>query len=230
MNSAAEVNRELTRLDAELRAGGIDRSMFRSKRRKLLLDFEERQTTTTPGVLTGNEVTLVDPPAGLPLHLPASAPAPAPSAPPPEANTPTRSPALGIAVLLIGVLVVLALASWWVFKPKSAVATTPAVGAPASAPAAAAPIAGAETPQSVASVLLATEWTDADVNGFLQHWRQLSPEAIRSATEDSRIWLLRGETGRRLREAREAESVEHSAELQVRVHQLEQLQATIRSP
>jgi hypothetical protein len=227
MNSATEVNRELTRLDVELRAGGIDRSMFRSKRRKLLLDFEERQTTTTPGVLTGNEVTLVDPPAEMPLHLPASTPEAASSRSTPPGTTPTRRPALGIAVLVIGILVVLALVGWWALKPKPTVATT---GAPAPTSVAAPPIAGADTPQSIASALLATEWTDADVSDFLQHWRQLSPEAIKSATEDSRIWLLRGETGRRLREAREAESVEHSAELQVRVHQLEQLQETIRSP
>lgn len=225
MSGVSDVNRELTRLDAELRAGGIDRSTFRSKRRKLLLDFEERQTTTTPGALTGNEVTLVDAPIDLPFALPSVEPAPAKTA-----STRRGSPAIGIAALAIGAIVVLALGAWWMFKPRPESVAVPSAPPSASPALGSEPMAGPETPQLVASALLDTEWTDADVADFLQRWGQLSPEAIASATEDSRIWLLRGETDRRLREAREAESVEHSAQVLVRVKQLEQLQAAIRSP
>jgi len=228
MTSANEVNRELTRLDAELRSGGIDRAGFRALRRKLLLDFEERQTTTTPGMLTGNEVTILDAPEELPL--PAQAP---PARPAPgkngtaDATTQRRPSALVLAASAIGVLVVLAIAAWWMFfRPTS---SSPLSNPMAAAAPAAAPLAGAETPLAIASDLLSTEWTDGDVATFLQRWAQLPPAAVAAVGEDSRIWLLRGETDRRLRDAREAESVDQSSDLQARVQRLEQVQAAIRS-
>lgn len=227
MTTAAHVNRELMRLDAELRAGGIDRGTFRSRRRKLLLDFEERQATTTPGSLTGNETTLVDPPGEMPLYLPPITPVPERDEPKVEER---GKPAAGIAMIAIGAVVVLGLGAWWVLKPTGETSALPAMPAAAAPAPGAAPIAGAESPQSVAAALLATEWTDADIAEFLRAWGGLSADSISAATEDSRIWLLRGETGRRLREAREAESVADSAELQSRVQRLEQVQAAIRSP
>lgn len=230
MTNAAKVNRELMRLDSELRAGSIDRGTFRSRRRKLLLDFEERQATTTPGALASSETTLVDPPGEMPLYLPPIAAAPEREEAEPEKRG--GKPAAGIAMIAIGAVVLLGLAAWWMFKPESelpVVVAAPATAAPAPAPGAA-PIAGADSPQSVASALLATEWTEADIAEFLRSWSTLAPESIVAATEDSRIWLLRGETGRRLRESREAQSIEGSAELHTRVQQLERVQAAIRSP
>lgn len=222
MTSANEVNRELMRLDAELRSGAIDRAGFRAVRRKLLLDFEERQTTTMPGVLTGNEVTILDAPDELPL--PAQAPLARPA--PAVDGTQRRPSALVLVASAIGILVVLAIAAWWMFVRPASHSTRSSMAAVAPA---AAPVAGAESPLAVASDLLSTEWTDGDVATFLQRWTQLPPAAIDAVSEDSRIWLLRGETDRRLRDAREVESVEQSADLQARVQRLEQVQAAIRS-
>lgn len=232
MNSVDKVNRELARLDCELRAGGIDRESFRAQRRQLLLDFEERETTTQPaaGLVTGTgrEPTLVDQPID-----PAPFVFPAPTAEPERTQTTapkkTRSVA-GIAISAIGVVVVLALAGWWFARPKP---EAPAVLMPpptAAGPETTPTFVGAYTPQSLAAALTESEWTSADVAEFLKRWELLSPEAIAAATEDSRIWLLRGETGRRLREARETASLDQSEESRTRVQQLELVQKAVGTP
>ncbi len=230
MNSVDKVNRELARLDCELRAGGIDRASFRAQRRQLLLDFEERETTTQPaaGLVTGTglEPTLVDQPID-----PAPFAFPGPTAEPErtQATAPkkTRSVA-GFAISAIGVVVVLALAGWWFARPKPdapAVIMPPAAG-PETTPT----FVGAYTPQSLAAALTESAWTSADVAEFLKRWELLSPEAIAAATEDSRIWLLRGETGRRLREARETASLDESEISRTRVEQLERVQMAVGTP
>lgn len=232
MNSADKVNRELARLDSELRAGGIDRASFRAQRRRLLLDYEERETTTQPAAVTpsgtgmGSETTLVDPPVEVVPFVP---PEPAPAAARGDVP-PSKKSAAGIVVYAIGAILVLALAGWWFTRPKSdaparlpSLATSTGATAPAS-------IAGADTPQSLAAALTVSTWTDADVTEFLARWKQLSPEAIQAASEDSRVWLLRGETGRRLREARETESIEQSSDARARVEQLEMVQNAIGTP
>ena len=235
MNSVDKVNRELARLDTELRAGGIDRATFRAQRRQLLIDFEERETTTQPSAVTPEPVPgaqaepVVD--ADADLFLPEPAPRmptrDAPAAPAPKKE---KKPIAGIVLYVLGALVVAGLAAWWVLRPKSdapaALPPTPAAaGTPASAP-----IAAATTPQSLAHALIESQWSDEDLARFLDGWRQLPPEAIQAASEDSRIWLRRGETGRRLREAREVESLEPSAELRSRVEQLELVQSAVGTP
>lgn len=217
MSNADRVNRELSRLDTELRAGGIDRATFRAHRRRILLDFEERQTTTTPGAAAGSSDT-TEPGAPEPSVIPS-----APIA------TARKRPALGIAALGIGALVVALVVGWWMARSRTDDGATGA-GAPVVAAGKTPATAGAGSPQEVASFLLGTEWTDADVAEFLRRWSELTPESIQAASQDPKIWLLRGETGRRLREAREAESVEHSSEMLVRVQQLEQIEAALRTP
>lgn len=229
MNSADKVNRELARLDGELRAGAIDRASFRAQRRRLLLDFEERETTTQPAAFEPTapapEITIVDEPGDITAFIrpqPAAAPARAEPSAPVASN---KKSVAGIAVYVIGAVVVMAVAGWWFTRPKPDVPPT----LPTSA-GAAAPIAGADTPQSIAAALTESQWTDADVADFLARWNRLSPEAIQSATEDSRIWLLRGETGRRLREARETESLEQTSEAHARVEQLQLVQNAVGTP
>ncbi|HKY22520.1 MAG TPA: hypothetical protein VJM31_15010 [Vicinamibacterales bacterium] len=232
MNSVDRVNRELARLDCELRAGGIDRASFRAQRRQLLLDFEERETTTQPaaGMVpgSGNETTLVDPPNE---PEPFVFPEPAAAAAPGQSTTPkTKRSIAGIAISAIGAVVVLAMAGWWFARPKP---ETPAVLTPpptAAGPETSPTFAGADTPQSLAAALTESAWTSADVAEFLRRWELLPPEAIAAATEDSRIWLLRGETGRRLREARETASLDESVESQARVQQLELVQKAVGTP
>lgn len=233
MNSIDRVNRELSRLDTELRAGGIDRASFRNQRRKLLLDFEERETTTQPAVIapagSRNETTMVDPPA----EEPAPFVLPEPAAAPPRSDVvqPKEKKSLvGIALSAIGAVVVLALAIWWFARPQSDLAAGSSMPPPAAGSSASAPIAGADTPQSLAATLTESKWTDVDVARFLDRWKQLSPGAIQAAADDSRVWLLRGETGRRLRDAREMESLEPSNEARARIEQLENVQKAIGTP
>ena len=239
MNGEDKVNRELARLDTELRAGGIDRATFRAQRRRLLLDFEERATTTQPAAVTAprsepaarTEITLVDDPGDITAFVRPTPPAAQPAAPERRDPEPAAKKSVaGIAIYVAGAIAVLSLAGWWFTRPNSdAPATLPSVptSAGASTPSA---ITGAQTPQSIAATLTESQWTDTDVANFLAHWNQLSPEAIQSATEDSRIWLLRGETGRRLREARETESLEQSSENRERVEQLELVQRAVGTP
>lgn len=233
MNSVDRVNRELARLDTELRAGGIDRTSYRAQRRKLLLDFEERETTTQPGVMasdgSGTETTVVDPKSEDPLPFVLPEPAPQPERIDTSGQRKNKSIA-GIAILAIGAVVVLALAGWWFARPKPDVASVTAALPPAASGTPSAPIAGADTPQSLAASLTGSEWTDADLVEFLERWSRLSPAAIEAAAEDSRIWLLRGETGRRLREARETESLEQSSESRERVERLERVQNAVGTP
>lgn len=229
MSSVDKVNRELARLDTELRAGGIDRSSFRAQRRQLLLDFEERETTTQPSDATPNQAS--DPPeASLVEPAPFVLPEPPAASARGAAIEPAREKKKsfgGIAMYAVAGAVVLALAAWWWTRPRSdAPASLPATPAAAGTPAMA-PGAGSATPQSLAAALIESQWSDEDLARFLDGWKQLSPEAIQAASEDSRIWLLRGETGRRLREAREVESLEPSAELHSRVERLELVQSAI---
>jgi hypothetical protein len=230
-----KVNRELARLDTELRAGGIDRATFRAQRRRLLLDFEERETTTQPSTVTpgpfpeAQAETVVDADAELFLPAPTDLPPldPAPAAPAPKKE---KKPVAGIVLYALGVLIVVGLAGWWISRPKSdAPASLPATPTAAGTQKNAA-IVGALTPQSLAAALIESQWSDEDLARFLDGWKQLPPQAIHAASEDSRIWLLRGETGRRLREAREVESLEPSAELRARIERLELVQSAIGTP
>ena len=231
MNGGVEkVNRELARLDTELRAGGIDRAMFRAERRRLLLDFEERETTTQPSAVSsepdaGSQAeTQVDVAAPFVLPEPSDT-APRDAATPPASER--KKPVAAIVLYAVGAVAVLSLAAWWFSRPTSdAPASLPATPT-AAGPEPGIPIAGATTPQSLATALVESQWSDADVTRFLDGWRQLPPDVIRAASEDSRIWLLRGETGQRLREARELESLEPSSELRARVEQLEMVQTAI---
>lgn len=233
MNGVDKVNRELARLDTELRAGGIDRATFRAERRRLLLDFEERETTTQPSAVTpdgqaGSQAeTEVDVAAPFVLPEPVD-PAPRETSAPPASER--RSPVAAIVLYAFGGVAVLALAAWWFSRPTSDSPASPPATPTSAGTASGTPIAASTTPQALAAALVESQWSDADIARFLDGWRQLPPDAIRVASEDSRIWLLRGETGQRLREARELESLEPSSELRARVEQLEMVQAAISTP
>lgn len=212
MVDLAKINRELSRLDSALRSGQLDLAQFRAERRRILLDFDERASTTQPGATHGSEITQVDPPSPLPV-----------SEPPPFPVEPRRA---GLPMGMLGVgfaaLIVIGLGAWWFFmRPPSA-------PPPASMPAAGTAVG--ELPQDVAGWLTQSNWTDADLGEFLQRWQRLPPETVRAAADDPRIWLLRGQTEQRLRDARESESVSPSDAAQARTRQLEQIQAAIRAP
>lgn len=215
MVDLTHINREFERLDTALRGGQLDRVQFRAERRKLLLDFDERASTTTPGATQGSEITRVDPPFELP-------------APAPDTPTPVERAAPPLAMLVMlgsAALVVLALGGWWLLGREPG--APPAAMAVAATPASSEPPAVSELPQDVANTLIQSAWTDADLNSFLQRWSRLPPDAVRAATDDPLIWLLRGQTEQRLRDAREAESVNPSEPAQARTQQLGQVHAAI---
>lgn len=231
MSAIDALNRELARLDAALRQGRIDRDSFRARRRQILLDFEERQVTTAPGVgasprAENLEPTVVDPhqPAA-PLSGRAAAPAATIEAAAVPASGPVVSASrpLGLIVTGLGVLIVMGLAGWWLIAKPGPSATPTGSAAPAPA----APMGG-DLPQTAAADLMQTEWTDADIEAFLDRWNRMSADALRAAKDDPRIWLLRGETDRRLREANDAHSLDPTPETQLRIRQLERLQSAFR--
>jgi hypothetical protein len=217
------LNRELGKLDTALRTGRIDRDRFRAERRRLLLEFEERQTTTTPGA-DASSVTI---PGAI---TPATPEVPSVSVPPRETVTPppaAKGGRKGVIAVCLAAVVVGALVVGWMMRSSPA---TPAASATSSPTTPLVANGEAELPQGVATDLMQSQWTEADLNQFLARWQRLPAESVRATGNDPKIWLLRGETDRRLRESREAESVAPSAESQKRVQQLEQVQAALRAP
>lgn len=218
MADLARLNQEFARLDGALRSGRLDVQGFRAERRRILLDYDERTSTTTPGAAHAGEITQVDPPFELPR---AAAPA--------VAEPASRAMPMGMLVIGLALLIVVGLGLWW-FLGRAPQASTPsAAAAPVTAAAETfvAP-AGTELPQDVANTLVQSNWTEADVKEFLDRWSRLAPETVRAATDDPRIWLLRGQTEQRLRDAREAESLDASELAKARRLQLEQIQTAIR--
>lgn len=219
MSGVARLNQELTRLDGALRSGTMDRDQFRAQRRKLLLDFEERQITTAPGAQTQSEVA---PPPTPPAATAQSAAAlPSPEPPPSHPRKGTATGKIAVIFLLVAAL---AFAAWWVIVSGALNGQADSVVA-APSPAA---TTTADLPQDVANALMQTAWTSTDLTEFLRRWSQLAPEALSAARDDPRIWLLRGETDRRLRDAREAASIANTPESDQLAAQLEQVQSAIR--
>lgn len=214
MANLATMNQELARLDSALRSGSLDVAQFRAERRRVLLDFDERTSTTLPGVTTGGETTLVDPP----VEMPAS---PTMSLSAAEVAT-TRQGRLPIGLILTAVagLIAAAFAAWWLIGRSSSLTPEAVQTIPAST----------ELPQDVAAALMQTSWSAVDVDAFLQRWQRLPPATVHAARDDPRIWLLRGEADRRLRDARDAESVDPTDESKARTQKLEQILEVIRTP
>lgn len=213
MVDLTKINRELARLDGELRSGRLDVARFRAERRRILLDFDERTSTTLPGATAGAETTLVDPP----FELPDSTSTQAPAA---EQIPAKRGLPVGLLLTAVAGLIAAAVAAWWFFGQPSATKSAASTATPLAT----------ELPQDVAGALMQTNWSAADLDVFLQRWQRLPPAAIRAASDDPRIWLLRGETDRRLRDASDAESVDPSDESKARMQKLQDIQAVIRAP
>lgn len=214
MANLATINQEFARLDSALRSGRLDVAQFRAERRRVLLDFDERTSTTLPGVTTGGETTLVDPP----IELPAS-PTKSLSAAEEMPTTKGRLPS-GLLLTAVAGLIAAAFFAWWLIGQSS----SPKPEATQTVPIA------TELPQDVAAALMQTSWSAVDVDAFLRRWQRLPPATIHAARDDPRIWLLRGEADRRLRDARDAESVDPTDESKARTQKLEQILEAIRTP
>lgn len=191
----------------------MDVASFRAARRRVLLDYEERQSETTPSaVASRSEGETAD--ARVALESPKNIRA--------ADNAERRvgaKLAAGLAVVVIAALL-------WTQWPRGK------LQAPAAVPAQAAP---ADLPQEAATKLIDSDWRAADIDEFLRRWRQFSPQVLQATSDDSRIWLLRGETETRLRNARDALSLGTSGEAEnrdasERIRQLETVQRVIRAP
>lgn len=210
MGNLERTNRELARLDSELRAQRVDRAGFRARRRQLLLDFDERESTTTPGTAAAGDSTQAD-------AAPVTGTVEAAQASKGGAKT------VGMLVTAVAAFAVLVVAGLWFFGDRGG--RLPAQPAPVAEPAG----TGLAWPQGVADALMKSAWSESDVSEFLDRWARLSPESIHAAGEDPLIWLLRGEVEQRLRAARDSESVDPTPEAQARSEQLQRLHDAIRA-
>lgn len=214
MSAADKANRELARLDAERVRRTIDVATFRAERRRVLLDYEERQSETTPSTAA-------------PRNSSAASDSRMVRQPDAAVNADRSAKRRTGLILAFGVVIVLVIAgAMWSRTPKGE------PQGPVEAPVQAEP---ANLPQEAATKLIDSEWSAADIDEFLRRWNQFSPQLIQSTTDDSRIWLLRGETETRLRNARDALSLgtageAESSEASERIRQLEAVQKVIRAP
>lgn len=205
MAGVEQVNHVLKRLDGALRSKRIDLADYRRRRRQLLKDFEDGSSATTPDAVIrdlNEDDTVERPRAGGETVTPASEPG--------------RGAGLAIAATIVGL--VLLLAGWWLMFGRTE----------QPAPSPIATVGTSSLPVDAANQLLASNWTAEDMTAFLDEWARFSPESITAASDDPRIWLLRGEVERRLRSARDTQSLGDSAELAARIQSFEQIQATIR--
>jgi hypothetical protein len=221
VSSAEDLDRKLHELDVRRRAGSISLADYRKVRRSAIQALEDPHATI--------------PHHADPVHDETN-----------ENSTPTRPlppdlPTVPLAVkggagqkrilwifVGVGALVTLAVVALLLSGSGD---PTPADTAPGGASGSAAPrraAAGPDLPQTVADQLMKSEWTDADIATFLSKWNGISPEARRAARDDAGMWLLRGETDRRLHEAVDAAALDPTPEAQSRIDRLTALQAALR--
>lgn len=212
MISTEPFNKALTQLDIALRSGRLELAEYRARRRQLITDFEDGACTTTPDMrirdLADVEHTVE---TDLESRRDSSADHSSSSAPASRATVFT-----GVAVFLS-----LLIAAWWFYsgheepQPTNAAEEANAVSTDA-------------LPLGAVNTLLESQWTESDIRQFANRWQGFSPEIIRAASDDPRIWLLRGQTKQKLRDARETQSLSDSEESSARVQLLEQIQSLIR--
>lgn len=221
MKGVEELGRKLHELDHLVRAGKLSREDYRKVRRKAIAELEDTHAETIPAARSA-------PPAASDETIeqrtvPTPPVKPSPAEPEPEGGGKNK-----LAWVLLAIVAVAAVVAAAVFLPRSkepAGASPPAGGAPAQAPAP----SGPDLPQTLAAQIMKSEWTDADLSDFLARWNAIAPEARRAARDDAGIWLLRGETDRRLREAIDAAALDSTPEAQSRIDRLTALQSAIRA-
>lgn len=208
MSDSKGINRALAKLDFALRTQRIDRADFRSRRRQLLEDFEDSSCVTTPEMRLG-ELSSLDP--ELMTKTPKS-----------DSYVNRATTSTPVAPLIAGVAAVglIAVALWWFFSGRQENLPTDGLASVEHAMTAA--------PLEAANHLLDSDWSEPELRAFLQRWNTFADEALRAANDDSRLWLLRGETDRRLRAARDTQMLNASNATQARIELLEQVQTAIR--
>jgi hypothetical protein len=231
--TAGELGRKLHELDVRLRAGTVSRADYRKIRRKAIRDLEDPQATITAARADASDETVENqiPTRPLPPDPPTLPNAPTVARNGSRGSSSTNNRRVMWIFAGIGALVALAVAAWLMTREDDAVpASAPLAGvtdggAPAAGPAAP---AGPDLPQTVADTLVKSEWADADIAAFLAKWNGISPEARRAARDDQVLWLLRGETDRRLHEAVDAAALDPTPQAQSRIDRLSALQAALR--
>ncbi len=212
MPGVSAVNRALTRLDGALRSQKISLDEFRSRRARLIQDFEDGSSVTEPEALVED---LVDP--DITAEVP-TRPSPASEVP---ADVQSRQKNLGViaAAVIVGIIALLSI-GWLMLgrnEPPAAEQTGPADSAQS-------------LPLEAVNQLLDSHWAPADIEQFLVRWSQFEPAAVNAVRDDPRLWLLRGEIENQLREARDAQSLGEDPELNDRIALIDRLQDAVRSP
>lgn len=214
MSGIDAINRALTQLDAALRGEKITLQEFRDGRRRLIEDYENGSCTTEPDALVkeliDQDITTENPSA---------------SGHDPSDHSPVNVAAhhsnpgvlLGLAiVVLIGMIGI-----GWLFLGDDNSQDNPAqLSGQSPQP----------LPLAAVNELIDSAWTEQDIEHFLERWKTFDPAAIKAASDDPRLWLLRGEIENRQREARDAKSLGESDEIDARLELIEQLQAAISKP
>ncbi len=212
MISTKPFNKALTQLDIALRSGRLDLAEFRARRRQLIADFEDGACTTTPDMRISD--------LGDAEHTVESDTESRPDSSADVFSSRSRASKApvytGVAVFLL-----LAIALGWLLsggEESQSVHRAEAADAESSE----------ALPLGAVNALLESQWTDHDIRQFANRWQSFPPEVLRAASDDPRIWLLRGQTKQKLRDARETESLSESEESSARVQLLEQIQDLIR--
>lgn len=224
--NATELGRKLHEIDVRLRAGTLTRADSRKIRHKAIVELEDPHATipVTRGDASDDTVENQNPTRPLPADPPTL-----PNAPTVDRGSNNRRVMWIFSG--IGALVALIAAALLVTRDD---ASAPAPAGPQAGvadggtPAAASAPAGPALPQTVADQLMKSAWADTDIAAFLSTWNGISPEARRAARDDQVVWLLRGETDRRLHEAVDAAALDPTPEAQSRIDRLSALQAALR--
>jgi hypothetical protein len=221
----AELDRKLHELDVRLRAGTLSRADYRKVRRKAIVALEDPHVTIPHGLDPSQDETIENTTPTRPL------PPDPPTLPGVPIPAPTASNGKIVWIFaVIGALVALAVAVLLLIgSGKSPPSPAPLAGIrDAGAPAAGTPASGPALPQTVVERFTKSEWTDADIAAFLSTWNGIPPESRRAARDDQGLWLLRGETDRRLRAAVDAAALDPTPEAQSRIDRLTALQTALR--
>lgn len=213
MKDLKALNEALTRIDSQYRHGRIDRIEFRRLRREILLGGPPPDSPTR----TQSRLLDADPsvPTDVTLDRSALNDKNSPGQPGTEKAGKGKKRFLGIATT-VAMVALLAAGGVVFLQTESDRAATPATTAEAGP----SPTAALQAELVIAN-LLNSDWSDDDLNRFLESWSSLPKLSITAAKGKQRIWTLRSQVEQRLREANDAASIDPSEEATRRVNLLE---------
>lgn len=174
LSHEARINDALKQLGEEFRLGMVAAEEYRLRRRRILETWGERDVTTSPGSLSAAQL------------------GPRPAAPPAE-----KARARSAVPLIVGAIVVLAVAAaaaYVLLEPQRSPGFTPA---PVALPPPASPEVRAVA-RAADDFLARNAWDAEPIEAFLAHWRQLRPADRARARAEPAVRTLRGSLQRNI--------------------------------